>query len=95
MKNSLFRTILKIWIAIASVVAFAGGWVVLGHAIKEDSTGSTGGSVSPAAPRSTPLPTLAPLPSINNLGNSPQNLQPLPAPSSSQALRPRLRSRGS
>ncbi len=69
-----FKLLLRIWIAIASVLGFLGGWSLLAHANKPApliSSSNTAASSSQLAP----LPTLAPLPSFNSSGASNNGLQ--------------------
>jgi len=90
---------LRVWITIASVLSFAGGWIFLSHAGKP-------APLFPSQPQSQtgsdlqPIPTLQPIPSLDNLvtnGNNGSALQPLniqPSASIPQFL-PRMRTRGS
>lgn len=92
MKNTLFRTFIKAWITIISLVAFVGGWIIFGHSGKPVSaTTSVAVQDSPVV-NVTPLPTLVPLP---GLPDNTQNIQALPAQQQFQVIRPRLRTRGS
>jgi hypothetical protein len=88
MKNKSFQTLLKAWIAIASLGAFLGGWILLGHSDKpvEASALSGGGGSTELKP----LPTLAPLPSFNS-----SSLQPIQQQAPASSFVPRLRTRGS
>jgi hypothetical protein len=77
---------LRLWIAAASVTGFLSGWILFAQAGKPVNS-------NPAPPLSeqAPLPTLAPLPSLNGPGSGLQPLQPL---QDFRAL-PRLRTGGS
>ncbi len=85
MKNSWFRTVIKIWIVLTSAVAFVAGWIMLGHSNKPVTAAA---SQSGSGAQVAPLPTLAPL------GNNNFSLQPLQS-SPSSAFAPRMRTRGS
>jgi len=94
MKMKPFQNLLKTWIAVGSMAAFMGGWVILGHSGKPVDTSTVSitfdNSTSPLAP----LPTLAPLGATTS---SSRNLQPLTqsqVPSTS-FTQPRFRTRGS
>ena len=78
---------LRLWIALSSVVGFFGGWALLAHSPKP----------APPEPQSAqvelaPLPTLAPIPSLNDPNRNFQQLPDLPQVSMSI---PRLRTGGS
>ncbi len=85
MKKPL-KLALRIWIAITSVLSFLAGWALFSHAGKPapliSAQPSTSGSqVDPTG--LNPLPTLPPVPSIDQLtngssGNGSGALQPLP-----------------
>lgn len=67
-KNSMFRAMIKVWIALTSLAAFLFGWAILGHSGKPVSAGVS------VQPQLQPIPTLAPIPPLNtNTG-----FQPLP-----------------
>ncbi len=90
MKNQAFRTLLKIWIGLASMLAFLFGWVTFAHSGKPVS--ASGGSAANPPAQIAPLPTLEPLPP---LGSSRQ-VQPLQQiPQQSFNFIPRMRTRGS
>ncbi len=88
---------LRIWIALTSILAFLTGWALFSHAQKPVPLfPSTGGS-SQAVDQGQ-LPTLAPIPSLNELtSGSSSAVQPLPSlpQVSSQQFMPRLRTMGS
>jgi hypothetical protein len=98
---------LRIWITITSVLSFLAGWALLSHAPKPasifSSQSSTTTSSSAADPISVnPLPTLAPIPSLDSIITNPNtavNLQPLPSfnnnVTTTNNFVPRLRTRGS
>ncbi len=87
----LFRKLLRYWIAIASVLSFLGGWVILAHSPKPV-------QAQAVTVQSPALPTLPPIQAygsnVNNNGlgffsnNAPANSQP-------SIGTPRLRTRGS
>ena len=81
---------LRIWIAITAVLGFLGGWATLAHAGKPAPL-----SQLPALQSIEPLPTLAPIPSLNNPVDT-SSLQSLPAmPQIQLRSMPRLRTGGS
>ena len=88
----LFKKLLRYWIAIASVLSFLGGWIILAHSPK------------PVLPGSTASQSLAALPPIQAYGNDINNnglgFFSNNAPANSQTIQPntgfpRLRTRGS
>ncbi len=98
---------LRLWIAITSLVSFLAGWVVFSHAGKPaplfSSSNNTQSNVSNTI---DPIPTLPPVPSLNNLvtnsgsvnTGSNSTIQPLPSiPSNNTITRsfPRIRTGGS
>jgi hypothetical protein len=91
----IFRKILRYWIAIASVLSFLGGWVILAHSPKP--VQQQAASVVPAA-----LPTLPPIQAYGSTNNNGipffSNQAPANPPATniqpSQAM-PMLRTRGS
>jgi hypothetical protein len=101
---------LRIWFTITSVLSFLIGWALLSHAPKPASIFSLFSSPASSSYSSSnadttslnPLPTLAPIPSLDNLITNPDtattNLQPLPSFSNNVPTNnfvPRLRTRGS
>ena len=64
---------LRLWIALSSVVGFFGGWALLAHSPKP-----VPAVPQPAQVELTPLPTLAPIPSLNDRTNGFQQLPDLP-----------------
>lgn len=82
------KWILRIWIAIASVIGFLGGWATLAHAGKPAPATSSQSSINIP----TQLPTLAPLP---NFDNGPVQLQPPAQSQPFQSFMPSFRTRGS
>lgn len=101
MKNTGFRLFLRVWVALASLGAFIGGWAFLGHSGKPVSASSN--SVQPGdsgaqTQQLAPLPTLVPLSSLNNSSTGSSNnslgLQPVQQPAF-QFAQPRFRTRGS
>lgn len=88
----IFRKVLRYWIAIASVLSFLGGWVILAHSPKPVQP-------QPSSAQSVALPNLPPIQAygsnVNNNGLnffSNNNTQSSPQPSTSV---PMLRTRGS
>lgn len=87
----IMKVALRFWIALTSVFSFLVGWAMLAHSPKPVQAKSLVTSASSAV--ITPLPTLAPLPSLEFSGNSssngsqvPQvNIQQPPSPMFSQA----------
>jgi hypothetical protein len=107
-----FKLGLRIWIAITSVVSFLAGWAMFSRAGKPapfpffSSGASVSGASDPAAGGAsvTALPTLQPIPSLDQLisgsSNSSSlsgNLQSFPSIQSApaQSSMPRFRTRGS
>jgi hypothetical protein len=83
----IFQKSLRVWIATASVAGFFGGWALLAHAPKPAPV-----TQSSAQVELTPVPTLAPIPSLNGRI---QNFQQFSvAPRTRQTL-PRFRTGGS
>src|SRR5512133_3141694 len=102
MKNTGFRLFLRVWVALASLGAFIGGWVFLGHSGKPVSASllnTQPGDSGAQNQQLAPLPTLAPLPSLDKsaAGNRSNNfgLQPAQQQPAFQFAQPRLRTRGS
>lgn len=93
---SVFKTALRIWITITSVIGFLAGWVMLAHAPKPKQT-----SVNSASAQTVPGITLPPIPSIDNLQlqNPNQFSQQAPviqiAPNAPSSFFPILRTGGS
>jgi hypothetical protein len=94
-QQTWFRTLIKIWIALISMIAFLFGWILFGHSGKPATASASSGSNgnSSTDPLLAPLPTLAPLPPIGG-SSSGQQLQSLPQPSFSFPA-PSFRTRGS
>ena len=57
----MFRIVLRYWIAIASVLSFMGGWVILAHSPKP---------VQPVTVQSAALPTLPPIQAFGDVNNN-------------------------
>jgi hypothetical protein len=87
-----FRKILRFWIAIASVLSFLGGWVILAHSPKPVQPQSL--SIQPSAA----LPALPPIQAyggnVNNNGPSFFSNNSQAAPQTSLGM-PTFRTRGS
>jgi hypothetical protein len=83
----IFQKSLRVWIATASVAGFFGGWVLLAHAPKPAPTTQSSTQVELA-----PVPTLAPIPSIQRQNRNFQQFSV--APQTRQTL-PRFRTGGS
>jgi hypothetical protein len=66
---------LRTWIALTSVAGFLGGWAVFSHSNKPVSS-----VTQQPAPQieAAPLPTLPPVPSLNNPIQQIQPIQPMP-----------------
>jgi hypothetical protein len=89
MNKGIARFLYRGWIGITSLAVFIGGWAILGHVGKPAASGTT---VDNTAGAVAPLPTLAPLPQLDN-GSS---IRVLPQQSPSvQFSQPRFRTRGS
>ena len=101
---------LRIWFTITSVLSFLVGWALLSHAPKPvsiyslfSSPASSSASSNADTTALNPLPTLAPIPSLDSLITNPDtattNLQPLPSfnnnVTTTNNFVPRLRTRGS
>ncbi len=94
---------LRIWFTITSVLSFLIGWALLSHAPKPASIFSSQTNLSSVSVPSAvdPLPTLAPIPSLDNILTNPNttvNLQPLPSFTNNAAnnnIFPSFRTRGS
>jgi hypothetical protein len=90
-----FRKLLRFWIAIASLLSFLGGWVILAHSPKPvDQQASTVQSAA-ALPNLPPIQAYGSSINNNGLGFFSNN-----APANSQSIQPsagmpRLRTRGS
>ncbi len=88
---------LRIWIAFTAAVSFFTGWAMLAHSGKPAPLPIVAGGASQSG-GGLVLPTLAPVPSLNDLSSSSsqsQNLQPLPVQPAPLRSRPSLVSRGS
>jgi hypothetical protein len=87
----LFRKLLRFWIAIASLLSFLGGWVILAHSPKPVQTQAVTVQ-SPALPALPPIQAYGSNVNNNGLGffsnTPPTNSQPITG-------LPRLRTRGS
>jgi hypothetical protein len=72
---------LRIWIAITSIISFLGGWMLFSHAGKPAPLITAQPSTSQSS--QMVMPTLPPVPSIEQLTNGSSNggsaLQPLPS----------------
>lgn len=88
----LFRKILRFWIALASLLTFLGGWIILAHSPK------------PVQPQLVTVQSLATLPPIqaygsnvnnNGLGFFSNNAPANPQSNQPSAGMPTLRTRGS
>jgi hypothetical protein len=91
MNKSMARFLYRGWIGITSFAVFIAGWAIVGHAGKPAAGGAL---VNNSAGQLAPLPTLAPLPSIDN-GST---IRVLPQQSQSPSIQfsqPRFRTRGS
>ena len=91
----IFRKLLRYWIAIASVLSFLGGWVILAHSPKPVQTQAVTVQ-SPALPALPPIQAYGSNVNNSGLGFFSNNSQAAPqaAPQSSLGM-PMLRTRGS
>jgi hypothetical protein len=55
----IFKNGLRLWITVASLFSFIGGWILLAHSPKPSQSGTTSESIA------APLPTLEPLPPLS------------------------------
>ena len=83
----IFQKSLRVWIATASVAGFFGGWVLLAHAPKPAPVIQSSSPVD-----LSPVPTLAPIPSLQRQNRNFQQFSL--APQTRQVL-PRFRTGGS
>jgi hypothetical protein len=86
----IFQKSLRVWIATASLAGFFGGWVLLAHAPKPAQINQ---SIAPAD--LSPVPTLAPIPSLNGRIRNFQQFSVAPSTRSNNNFIPRLRTGGS
>jgi hypothetical protein len=84
------KSLIRVWIASASVAGFVGGWAFLAHAGKPAPLTSA----SPAAMQLSPLPTLKPLPPLEGFASNLQSLPLMPQTRSGRSF-PLLRTSGS
>jgi hypothetical protein len=73
---SFIKTSLRSIIAVTSVLSFLGGWALFSHSQKPAGSTNTQAAASSVV---NPLPTLAPLPTLDFSSNTQTQLQPLPA----------------
>ncbi|MBE0697833.1 MAG: hypothetical protein IH586_13005 [Anaerolineaceae bacterium] len=89
MKKAWLRFLYRGWIASTSIAVFIGGWAIIGHAGKPAASNLV---MDNNSAQLAPLPTLAPLPLLDN-GST---IRVLPQqPPSVQLSQPRFRTRGS
>ena len=88
----VFRKVLRYWIAIASVLSFLGGWVILAHSPKPVQPQALASQFSKALPALPPIQAYGSSVNNNGLGFFSNNA---PAASQPSAGMPRLRTRGS
>jgi hypothetical protein len=89
MNKGVARFLYRGWIGLTSLAVFIGGWAILSHSGKPAASGAL---LNNSAGELAPLPTLAPLPQLDN-GSS---IRVLPQQSPSvQFSQPRFRTRGS
>ena len=91
----LFRKLLRYWIAIASLLSFLGGWVILAHSPKPVQPQALAVQSSAAIPNLPPIQAFGSNVNNNGLGFFSNN-----APATTQSIQPsagipRLRTRGS
>lgn len=70
---------LRIWFLVTSVFSFLGGWIVFSHAPKPAPLIPTKPTDAVAIQPVQPLPTLAPVPTLDLQPVSGGSIQPLPA----------------
>jgi hypothetical protein len=87
--HKLTKTILHLWITLISLLALAFGWVFLAHAQKPAPLIAT-----QVESYTTAQPTLAPVPSLNDLLKNSTSSAP-PLVQNPTVMFPRLRARGS
>ncbi|HEX9018787.1 MAG TPA: hypothetical protein VF806_06355 [Anaerolineaceae bacterium] len=92
--NNFFKFFIRLWIGIASLIAFLGGWIILGHSGKPVSA-SAATTVDNTAAQLAPLPTLAPLPSLDSSSTDATTIQQIQPQQSFTFNMPRFRTRGS
>jgi hypothetical protein len=79
----LWKTLIRIWLTLASLISFLVGWVVLAHAPKPNQFNA---SSVPAAPKLDPVPSLDQV--VNSSGGQTQNfIQVRPVQRSAPILR--------
>jgi hypothetical protein len=86
-----FRKLLRVWIALASVASFLGGWAILAHSPKPVQS-------QPGTAQQTVLPDLPPIQAYgSNVNNNGLGFFSNNAPATTQftGSMPRLRTRGS
>jgi hypothetical protein len=88
MKMKTYKFFLKAWIAAASLAAFLGGWIALGHFDRTSAAPSAGQQ----AAASIALPALESLPSI---GTGTPGILPVPRLNVSPLFLPSTRTRAS
>ena len=66
----LLKLGLRVWLTIASVLSFIGGWILLVHAPKPNQGASLYGATTTKA-----YPTLEPLPPLQSIGGGDDNSQ--------------------
>jgi hypothetical protein len=94
MKNQGFRTLLKIWIALASAIAFLFGWVTFAHSGKPVSA-SSGSNVAGQTAQIAPLPTLQPIAPLGSIQQPQQQTFQQIQPQQTFNFLPQLQTRGS
>jgi hypothetical protein len=67
--DHLVKTLIRFWLATTSILAFLFGWILFAHAEKPAPL-----TTQPAQASQVVIPTLAPIPSLEQLQQSPQIL---------------------
>jgi hypothetical protein len=88
--DKIIKTTLRLWLALTSLLALLSGWVLLAHAEKPAPLVSPQSQVS-----SLTIPQLAPIPSLEQLQQSPDNSPQISNVPSVSFNFPILRTRGS
>ncbi len=87
-----FKALLRLWFTTSSVIGFFTGWALLAHSGKPIAVSADQSAAALAATPFPPLPTLAPVPGMNDPN---AGLQPLPVIPRSKVTDPRLGTGGS
>ena len=92
----IFKSAFRWLIAAGSLVGFFGGWILLAHSPKPIPFVTSGQpSTNTSSSNLQPLPTLPPIPSLQQQLNQPQRSPSFSLPSPSFSAMPRMITRGS